>query len=901
MKIKFNINYNTQWGESIHVLIVYRSRDGVEKKYDLPMNTDDGSFWTLETSAVDSRQHPVKTFVYKYVVEDQDGKILRREWNGIPREYFFDQSHDYIFIDQWKDLPLQYHLFSDAYSTVTGIARQKELKPVRIPIYRKTVVLRAVAPQLQKGQALAVIGNHPAIGNWSTARYLKMQYQGCFDWIISINVDGITLPMEYKFVVVDDKTHEFVAWEEGENRSTVVDNVNDGQVVVVNGEQLRIKEHTFRAAGVVIPVFSLRSEHSYGVGDFGDLRRMVDWVSKTGMKMIQILPVNDTSTTGGWTDSYPYNAISVFALHPHYLDLEQLGDLHDKAVMNDFHRQRQELNALNYSDYLAVDRVKKRYIHQAFLENGETVLASDKFKAFFDRNKDWLRPYAAFSVLRDKYATARYSDWGESAVYSDSIVDGICAEDSPYINKVYEIYYVQYNLHQQLKSAADYARQKHVAIKGDLQIGVNRDSVETWQNPQYFNLDMQTGAPPDAFSQNGQNWAFPTYNWKEMEKDGFAWFKRRFQVMEQYFDSFRIDHVLGFFRIWEIPEDAISGVLGHFSPALPMTEEEISYFGLQFRRDLLTHPFINDRILEKIFGVHRQYVCDNFLTKKAYGLYDLKPEYNTQKKVRKFFEGCNDENSIWIRDGLYRLVANVLFLEDPRQKGMYHPRIGGWQTMAFDVLNEDEKDAYMRLYNNYFYRRHDDFWRWTAMNRLPNILSDTRMLVCAEDLGMLPSCVGGVLDYLRILSLQIQTMPKENGTEFSHLGGYPYRSVATITTHDMAPLRLSWEESPERTQRYFTSMLQKEGKAPRHITPQLAEEIIARHMYCPSMLCMISFQDLTAMDSELRNKDIHSERINVPSDSYNRWQYRMHITIEKMIDADLFNRKLRTMVERSRR
>ena len=363
----------------------------------------------------------------------------------------------------------------------------------------------------------------------------------------------------------------------------------------------------------------------------------------------------------------------------------------------------------------------------------------------------------------------------------------------------------------------------------------------------------------------------------------------------------RIDHVLGFFRIWEVPSEAVYGLLGHFSPALPLTVGEIEYFGLSFRRSMFTRPLINDRVLERLFGMHAQYVRDTFLIPKAYGLYDLKAEYDTQRKVSDHFQGRGDENSLWIRDGLLHLIANVLFVEDSRQADMYHPRIMAYQEPVFDALSGEEKEAYMRLYNNYFYQRHSMFWGQGAMRRFDDTLRDTRLLICAEDLGMLPDCVAPVLDAQRILTLEVQTMPKQTGYEFSHLDGNPYRSVATFSTHDMPPLRLWWEESPERTQRYYVTMLQKEGRAPEHLPAHIAEEIIARHLYCPSMLCLLSLQDWLAMDSELRRKQPREERINVPSDPYNRWQYRMHLTIEQLMEAERYNNKVRTMIIRSKR
>ena len=874
MKLKFSIQYGTQWGQNLYVVITYRSSDHTEKTQRLMMVTTDGMEWSLETTVLESRKHPITSFLYNYQVEDNDGNVIRKEWDAIPRIYYFDSSKDYVMADRWRDVPLQYHLYSKAYLTTMGLEDNDKVEPLRVPLYRKTILFRVSAPQLQKGQSVAIVGSHPALGSWNVARYLRMESIGRFEWLLSVNVEAVLLPIEYKYVIVDDNTHAFVAWEEGDNRTTdgllPADQtmVPDGTVLVAYGESLRVKEQTWRAAGVVIPVFSLRTKESYGVGDFGDLRRLVDWCVATGMKVIQLLPVNDTTCSGNWSDSYPYNIVSAFALHPHYLDLEELGTLKSKTKMTAYHRQRQELNAIGYSDYEAVDRVKRSYVEEVFVERGQQTLDSKDFKLWYADNKEWLEPYAKWVSAKSSYSSAAV------------------------------VYYVQYHLHIQLKSAADYARSKGIFIKGDVPIGVNGDSVETATHPEFYHLDAQTGAPPDAFSQNGQNWGFPTYNWKSGLVE---WFHRRLKWMEQYFDAIRIDHILGFFRIWEIPEDAVFGILGHFSPSLPMTVGEIEYFGLPFRKDLFTRPFINDRVLDKLFGLHAPYVREHFLVARSYGLYDIKAEYDTQKKVQKAFDGRTDENSLWIRDGLYRLISGVLFLEDPQQPEMYHPRIGVIGEPVFDALTAEEKDAFMRLYNNYYYQRHNFFWGGEAIRKITDVFGSTRMLCCGEDLGMLPDCVAPVLDQLRVLTLEIQSMPKQNGYEFAHLDANPYRSVATISTHDMSPLRLWWSESPERTQRYYVSMLQKQGRAPEQLPAHLAEEIIGRHLYCPSMLCLLSLQDWLAMDGELRGKNPRDERINVPSDPYNRWKYRMHITIEELLKADKYNNKVKTMIQRSKR
>ena len=880
MKLKFSIDYRTAWGESLHVNITYYSLDGTVKRYNLMMQTDDGERWTLETAALESRQHPLSHIVYLYQVENADGEVLRHEWDMVPRIYYYDSSKDYVFPDQWRDMPLPFHLYTNAYLTMMHGRTDEHVEALRLPLFRRTLTFRVSAPQLLPGQAVAICGSHPAIGNWNTSRYLRMEYAGQQEWILTVNALGMIFPLEYKYVVVDDKTHAFVCWEEGDNRVVSVDSIDgntselpDGQVLMLYGEPLRLREQIWRAAGVAIPVFSLRSEHSYGVGDFGDLRRLVDWAVLTGMRVIQILPVNDTTVNHGWQDSYPYNIISVFALHPHYIDLEAAGTLKSKQKMTQYRRRQQELNALAYSDYEAVDRVKMEYLRELFEEKGKVVMDSDDFKNFVRDNEEWLKPYAEWLSQNN--------------------------QNTPTIQNTQSFYFfLQFLLHQQLKAAADYARSKGVILKGDLPIGVNRESVETKEHPELFHLDSQTGAPPDAFTSKGQNWGFPTYQWS----DGLiSWFHKRLHHMEQYFDAIRIDHILGFFRVWEIPEDAIDGLLGHFSPSLPLTVGEIEYFGLAFRKELFTRPFINDRLIDRIFGIHAQYVRDTFLVRKAYNLYDLREDYATQRKVATAFADRRDESSLWIRDGLMRLISNVLFVEDPRQPEMYHPRIGILNEPIYEALGSEDKDAFVRLYNNYFYQRHSMYWGQQALKRLPAILKDSRMLICGEDLGMLPDCVEPVLDKLRILTLEIQQMPKQQGFEFAHLEANPYRSVSTISTHDMSPLRLWWQESPERRQRFYVTMLQKEGRAPEQLPAHLAEEIIARHLYCPSMLCILALQDWLAMDGELRSKHPQDERINVPSDPYNRWKWRMHVTIEQLIAAERYNNKVKTMITRSKR
>ena len=834
MKLRFSIYYRTEWGQQLVVLLSCHQHDGTTSLSKVPLQTQDGDYWKAETAVIDSRRSPIVSFSYFYLVEDADGHELRREWTKEVRTYPFDPSKTYIMDDEWRDLPLAAHLYTGAYKITTKNA--PSVASPSLPLFRKTLLFSVLAPQLSDSQQLAVIGSHPVLGAWNPVRFQTMQQSGQNEWTLTLNADALLLPLEFKYVVLDRQSLQLLKWEEGNNR-VVEGTINDGEVHVVSGQPLRLPEKPWRAAGISVPVFALRSEQSCGVGDFGDLYQLVDWAAAVGIRIIQLLPINDTSNHHNWGDSNPYNIMSPFDLHPHYIDLRQLPPLKDQQRMTAFRRQQRELNSLAYSDYEAVDRVKTDYLRECF----------------------------------------RQQDDGTTTFHD----------------------FVQQHLHLQLKRAAEHARSKCVILMGDLPFGICRDSCEVAHHPSFFHLDSQAGIPPDGFSSTGQNWSFPTYNWND---EGFMpWMEQRLRWLGQYFDALRIDHVLGYFRTWEIPSEQCSSTMGHFSPALPLTASEIEYFGLSFRREFLTRPFINDSIINLLFGIHASYVRDHFLTRKAYGLYELNDEVSTQRRVCEHFDGHTDENSIWIRDALCRLVSNVLFLEDPRQPDTYHPRILARQEPVFDALTSDEQEAYMRIYNNYFFQRHNFFWGKAGYDRLSCLLRSTDMLLCAEDLGMLPDCVRPVLDSLRILTLEVQQMPKHPGMEFAHLEANPVRSVCTITTHDMPPLRQWWQERAEHAQRYFTSMLQKQGRAPEQLPPHLAEEIIARHLYCPSMLCILQLQDWLAMDGELRGKHPREERINTPGDPYNRWQWRMPVTIEQLQRSSHFNAKLKTMIIRSKR
>lgn len=889
MIVSFHIEYRTNWGEEVCIADLFPTP--------IRLHTIDGIHWTTEVEIEIPQDGITISYSYQIVA---DGKVIRREWSNLPRKINLSGNlrKTYRIQDAWKDIPEQLSFYSSAF-TESLLAHPHRTK---VPIsYKKGLVFKAYSPRINKNYSLAICGNQKALGNWDPNKALIMSDCNFPEWIIEIDAGKLKYPLEYKFVLYNNKEQRMECWENNPNRYVADPNLKANETFVISDRYAHFNTPVWKGSGVAVPVFSLKSKNSFGIGDFGDLKRMVDWAVHTHQKIIQILPINDTTMTHTWTDSYPYNSISIYALHPIYADLAQIGALKDKKAAALFSRKQKEVNNLAAIDYEAVNRIKWEYFQLIFAQEGEKVLASDAFNAFFEGNKDWLQPYAVFSYLRDTYNTPDFRKWPKYSTYDRQEIEKLCQPESSIYTSVAIYYFIQFNLHLQLLAATEYAREHGIVLKGDIPIGISRNSVEAWTEPHYFNLNGQAGAPPDDFSMNGQNWGFPTYNWEVMEKDGYRWWVKRFQKMAEYFDAYRIDHLLGFFRIWEIPMHAVHGLLGQFVPSLPMSKEEIESYGLPFKEEYL-NPYIHEYFLGQIFGPHTSYVKREFITpSEVDSLYCMKPEFDTQRKVEAFFAEKNDADSVWIRDGLYTLISNVLFIPDNKKADKYHPRISVQHDFIYRSLNESAKNAFNKLYDHYYYQRHNDFWYQQAMKKLPQLTQSTRMLVCGEDLGMIPECVAWVMNELRILSLEIQRMPKDSVNEFGHLDKYPYRSVCTISTHDMSTLRGWWEEDYQQTQRYYNSMLRHYGTAPTVASSGLCEEVVRNHLKSNSMLCILALQDWFSIDDKWKNTNVAEERINVPSNPRNYWRYRMHLTLEELISADSLNLKISNMIAQTGR
>lgn len=897
MNLQFSIEYKTYYGQELVLNILNCKELGDKSVCQYRMHTQDGFLWTVE---INKEVKPGTELDYYYSVYVGDNEE-RRGWSMAPHRVAFNSTNarNYKIFDHWREIPDNAYLYTSA---ITNCVVNAKIESLKLEKYGRYVCLKVRAPQLVAGDQLYLIGSDPIMGAWKEKNALKMTEVATNEWAVSLDVSRLAdNKLEFKFIIVNPDKEYSPMWENCMNRTIELPKMEDGDAIIYELDEARFTLAPVRVAGTLVPLFSLRSNDSFGVGDFGDLKKMVDWVSMTHQKVLQILPINDTTTTHTWTDSYPYSCISIFALHPQYADLNSLPALKDKEQKARFEKERRELNALPQMDYERVNNAKNEYLKLIFKQEGEKALDSKEFKKFFAENESWLVPYAQYCSLREKYGTANFNQWADHKQWNEEDRKDLSTPKKEAYKEVELYYYIQFILSSQLKAVHEYATSKSVIFKGDIPIGVNRNGCDVWTEPRYFNLNGQAGAPPDDFSVNGQNWGFPTYNWDAMIADDCRWWIRRFQNMANYFDAYRIDHVLGFFRIWEIPVHAVHGLLGQFAPSLGMTREEIEGYGLHWQEELFTEPFITDWVLARIFREHADEVRERYLERTWGDRYKMKDEYDTQRKVEAAFHGMETEKDIWIRDGLYALISDVLFVRDHKDPNKFHPRISVQMDFIYESLYDCDKQVFNTLYNDYFYRRNNQYWYQEAMKKLPRLVNATRMLVCAEDLGMVPDCVDWVMKELRILSLEIQAMPKDPKVRFGYLGANPYGSVSTISTHDMATLRQWWDEDWERAQDYYNSMLHQGGPAPHPMPGWLAKDIVDRHLTSPSMLCILGIQDWMSIDERLRLADADAERINIPANPKHYWRYRMHVSIEQLMKNKDFNNTISDLIVSSGR
>lgn len=888
MKISLFLSYHSKWGEELFIVgdidaLKGRNGEGIPLEY-----AEDGWKVTFYTNE--------KSFKYNFYVRFYGERTVSEapfshEFRPLSKEY----TTILIYESFVSDVPQPRTMTSAVMSKAIRHHKTDEKKKVATKI---PVIFHTHSTSVNYDHELAILGNDPSFGRWNEEMAVTLNASQYPSFWQVFDAQKLTFPLEYKYVIKNPRDNSVVCWEKGENHIINPDLSLSTDLVIVNDSVPQFDLPDFKGAGTAIPVFSLRTKESFGVGEFNDLKKLAQWCSATKQRLIQTLPINDTTNFGTWRDSYPYSAISVYALHPMFLNIEKMGKVKDPKL---YTKRKNELNDNTFVDYELVNKYKWEYFHELYDAYAEETFASQEYKKFFKEHEEWLKPYAVFSFLRHKFNTADFNHWGKDSTYIQKRINDYCKPSSPEYHDVAIHFYVQFHLNKQLKEAVEYAHSIGIALKGDLPIGVSAKSVDVWQHPDLFDCEGSAGAPPDYFSRTGQVWGFPIYNWHEMAKDDFRWWRKRLSCMSEYFDAFRIDHILGFFRIFRAPRSSHYGLVGQFAPALPLTIEEIEKHGIQFDTEKLTQPIINQDVLDRIFGQKKAFVISHFLYEKGDGTFRLKPQFATETLIDQNWSSLKSETE-WmtdadaIRKGLYLLCCQVLFVEDYKEKGKYHPRITLMESEYFPSLPADMKEKMRNLYEEFFFRRHNEFWREEALQKLGPLLNSTDMMVCGEDLGMVPQCVGPVMKEMEILSLEIQRMPKEMYVEFGNLSKMPYLSVCTTSTHDMSTIRLWWEKERGNIQHYFSNELHQFGSAPLVCLPWIAHSIVENHLKSPAMWVILPLQDWMAIDGNVRWSETEKERINDPGNPDNYWRYRMHLKIEDLLNKRDFNDEIKNMV-----
>lgn len=318
--------------------------------------------------------------------------------------------------------------------------------------------------------------------------------------------------------------------------------------------KIAIKHHH----GIALPLFSLHSSQSTGIGEFTDLIPFIDWCVSVGFDLIQLLPINDTGL-----GTSPYSALTAFALNPIYIGLNDLPFLHDHTILQE---QLKAIPKFSYStivDYTLVREHKMRFLLHYYEITKNQIIESEAFKEFAREASTWLTGYAVFKILKKKHSEIDWECWTEEEKHPTSEL--LIRIERENIDEFNFQRVLQFLCDTQMKEAKNYANHHHVLLMGDIPILIDRGSADVWLHRELFDLNFSAGAPPDMFSYEGQNWGFPVYNWEGLARQDYHWWKERLRWATRYYHLYRIDHIVGFFRIWTIPYQ-MTGKDGFFVP-----------------------------------------------------------------------------------------------------------------------------------------------------------------------------------------------------------------------------------------------------------------------------------------------------------------------------------------------
>ena len=631
-----------------------------------------------------------------------------------------------------------------------------------------------------------------------------------------------------------------------------------------------------RLIGTVVPVGALVSEKSIGVGEFPDLVEFGALCVKMGVGIVQLLPVNDTGY-----ESSPYSALTAFGLNPMYL---RIGDLPEAAGFEaDIEAVRKEFNSKARFPYVSLMKAKMKLLKKIFSKNRAKISSSEALKKWIEQNS-WVKPYAVFRRLKEANKEKSWKEWGgQNASWNDPAL----ADEHLFWA------WLQEALDRQFSAAAASLAKAGIILMGDLPILMNDDSCDVWAHPGNFDQAFSAGAPPDMYSPEGQNWGFPIYNWPAQSKDGFTWWKGRLKAAEKYYQAYRIDHVLGFFRIWASRREENSALLGRYVPFIPVTSKDFKDLNYdEGRIHWICEPHIpTGEVWDAMRaawdgGEEAAAASAAMVFEEALDRIGDEELWLFKKSIRggKDIEAL-DLSSV-IKAFLLKAWGNRIFFEHAPDQ--FFPVWYYRDSRAYASLSGEEKEALEALLEKHRLES-EKIWEAEGKWLLSMLVDSSSMLPCAEDLGAVPGCVPRVLTQLNILGLRVVRWNRDwsaEGKPYVPFEDYPELSVCTPAVHDSSCLREWWDK--EADQQAFCDFLGVPF-LPKVYNPGTARIVINKIASAASRFRVFQIQDLLHLSSRWYAADPSSERINVPG-SYNdfNWTYRLPSTISELAkDEDL--------------
>jgi 4-alpha-glucanotransferase len=640
-----------------------------------------------------------------------------------------------------------------------------------------------------------------------------------------------------------------------------------------------------RLLGIIVPLSVLRNSNGTAVGEYPDLGEFAKICKKMKVGLIQLLPINDT---GG--QSSPYFGLTAFALHPLYLrisDLPEAAGFKDKAAAID----REYKDEVRFP-YYKILKAKMELMQEIYKANQSAIEKSARGNSVLSKwigQNPWVIEYSVYRRLKEIHDEKSWKEW---TIYRKVTPQEITAlwKDTKLRREHLFWVWLQHAADLQFSTAAKAVRDAGIVLKGDLPILMNDDSCDVWAHPEIFNQNLSAGAPPDMYSPAGQNWGFPLYNWEAQERDGYAWWKQRLAVAGKYYQAYRIDHVMGFFRIWASSprENSNSSIMGRYIPYTPITNSDLRKLGLDKRRvsqphiptDELVNAICENAKNENLAGKTNIESVINEVFSKALNRIGSEEQWLFKKKIK----GEKDIDALCLhrvsRPYLYEAWKNRIFIE--YEKGKYFPSWHYRDSSAYHSLSKEEKTDLEELLRERI-TQSEEVWEAQGKKLLSMLVESSPMLACAEDLGTVPACVPRVLNSLRIPGLRVVRWEVRQNKDKKHcipFDEYPELSVCTLSLHDSTTVREWWET--EADQKLFSKFL---GLPSIHKTynPETAKAFLTKAASARSCFRIFLIQDILHLSDKWYAKDPASERINVPG-TYNdfNWTYRLPVSMSEI-------------------